>query len=93
MSKRTRRSYTTEFKLEAVRQVRESDKTAAQELGMSKNNILRRWYKEQDKLAAQPPSPETQDEELCRLRSEMANLKEDNEILKKVAAYFAMTSR
>lgn len=95
MSKRVRRSYTTEFKLEAVKQVQSSNKTAAQiarELGMAEN-VLRRWCKEQSKLESLPATEESKDEELRRLRAEVANLKEDNDILKKAAAYFAKESR
>jgi len=56
MSKRIRRRYTKEFKLQAVRQVLETDKTAAEvsrKLGIG-SNLLLRWRKEYDQLEALP---------------------------------------
>jgi len=95
MSKRIRRSYTTEFKLQAVRQVVETDKTAAEvsrEIGIG-DNLLRRWCNEYEQLESLPKTEESKDDEIRRLRSELESLKEDNDILKKAAAYFAKESR
>jgi len=95
MSKRIRRSYTTEFKLQAVRQVLETDKTAAEvsrKLGIG-SNLLLRWCKEHDQLEALPKTEESKEDEIRRLRTELKSLKEDNDILKKAAAYFAKEIR
>lgn len=91
MSKRIRRSYTTEFKLQAARQVLETDKTASEvsrDLGIG-DNLLRRWCKEHEQLESQPKTDESKEDEIRRLRNELKSLKEDNDILKKAAAYFA----
>jgi len=48
MNKRIRKTHPREFKLEAVRQVKDSNKTIAQiasEFGLNEN-VLRRWYRE-----------------------------------------------
>ncbi|MDH5694650.1 MAG: transposase [Gammaproteobacteria bacterium] len=95
MSKRARRSYTTEYKIEAVRQVTETSKTVAQvarELGIHEN-LLRKWVKDKEVIEALPPTQESKDDEIRRLRAELESVREDNEILKKAAAYFAKHSR
>lgn len=95
MKQSNRRSYSKEFKLEVVRQVTGSHKTVAgvsRELGINAN-VVRRWCKEQEVLEALPPTEATKDEEIRRLRTELASVKEDAEILKKAAAYFARNSR
>ena len=95
MQKRIRRNYSKEFKLEAVRRVTESDKTVAEvarELDLHAN-VLRRWCQELTHLESLPPTEPSKDEEIRRLRAELASVKEDNEILKKAAAYFARENR
>ena len=84
----TRRQFSREFKLEAVRLVRErgvSVVQASRDLDIGEN-ILRRWIKE---LAADPGQafpgqgqvrPEQQ--EIDRLRREVAKLKAECDILK-----------
>jgi transposase len=93
-----RRKFSREFKLEAVRLVRERGVTAVQaarDLDLHVN-VLRKWVVE---LAADPGAafpghgqlkPESQ--ELERLRRENAKLKAERDILKKAAAYFARDS-
>jgi transposase len=90
-----RRQFSREFKLEAVRLVRERGVSVAQagrDLDVGEN-VLRRWVRE---LAADPGQafpgqgqmkPEQQ--EIERLRREVAKLKAERDILKKAAAYFA----
>ena len=90
-----RRQFSREFKLEAVRLVKErgvSVVQASRDLDIGEN-ILRRWIKE---LTADPGQafpgqgqvkPEQQ--EIDRLRREVAKLKAERDILKKAAAYFA----
>ena len=88
---RKRRTYTAEFKREAVKLVTEQGykiSEAARNLGVHEN-LLRVW---KQKLAAgNGNEPLTQDErmELARLREENKRLRMEREILKKAAAFFA----
>jgi transposase len=91
MEKRQR--FTAEFKREAIRMVRESGKAVAavaRELGVPRNRLYR-WVATVEKhgAAAFGGSGRRPDDEVGRLRREVARLKEENEILKKAAAYFA----
>ena len=95
MNKRIRRYYSDEFKFHAVCQVQETDKTAAEvalDLDISPS-LLRRWCKDIDSKKPATPRKETLEEEVRRLRGELRSLKEDNDILKKAARYFAKESR
>lgn len=89
MSKRKRRSYTDEFKCDAVRLVTEQGypvSEAARNLGVHEN-LLRSW---KQKVEAEEESL-TEDErmELASLRSENKRLRMERDILKKAAAFFA----
>lgn len=91
MEKRQR--FTAEFKWEAVRQVREGGKQVtvlARELGVPRNRLYK-WVADAEKLGASAfgGSGRKPDDEVGRLRREVERLKEENEILKKAAAYFA----
>ena len=89
--------YPREFKLEAVRLLRQGDKPAARlamELGV-KRTLLYRW---RDEVAASGdaafsgktgPKPSTQSTEIARLKRELAAATEERDILKKAATYFA----
>lgn len=95
MSKRQYRRFTKEFKLEAIRLVEESDKPVTQvarELGIRVNQIYK-WKRQlEEKQAGAFPGKGKQagtDAELAALRRELERVKEENEILKKAAAYFA----
>jgi transposase len=90
-----RRKFSREFKLEAVKLVRErgvSVAQAARDLNVHEN-VLRMWVKEfgSDPVQAFPGhgqiKPEQQ--EIERLRREVTKLKAERDILKKAAAYFA----
>jgi len=91
-----RGSYPKEFKLEAVRLLNAGDKPAAEiarELGI-KRNFLYRWRdqlnakgEEAFKGSGRPKLEEMS--ELSRLRKELKDVKEERDILKKAAAYFA----
>lgn len=90
-----RQKFTPEFKREAVRQLRESGKPAAvvaRELGIPRNRIYK-WASDLDQQGAAAFSgsgrrPVAQDD-VSKLRREIARLEEENLILKKAAAYFA----
>jgi transposase len=85
--------YPPEFGAEAIRLVRSSGKPQAQsarELGLT-TETLRIWRKPADLDAGQRSDGLTTDEqeELRRLRRENRILREEREILKKAAAFFA----
>ena len=93
-----RRKFSREFKLEAVKLVRErgvSVAQAARDLDVHEN-VLRKWVREQtaDPLQAFPGKGQMKPEqfEIDRLRKEVARLKAERDILKKAAAYFARDS-
>lgn len=96
---RTRRYFSREFKVEAVRQALTSKRplaAVARELGLGPD-VLRRW---RDELKARDGAPTddragvtSDDEELRRLRRENAVLREEREILKKATAFFARETR
>ena len=93
-----RRRHGREFKLEAVRLVRERGVTVAQaarDLGIHPNR-LRNWTKafEADPVDAFPGQGRMKPEqlEIERLRREVRKLKAERDILKKAAAYFAKES-
>jgi len=91
------RPYPAEFRSEAVRLVREGGrevKEVAQSLGVSTES-LRLWLKRTDLDAGLRKDGLTSEErkELVRLRRENRNLREDREILKKAAAFFATETR
>lgn len=90
-----RRAFTREFKLEAVRLIRDRGVTAAQasrDLGVHEN-VLRKWVRdfEADPQQAFPGQGQMKPEqlEIERLRREVIKLKAERDILKKAAAYFA----
>ena len=90
-----RRTFSREYKLEAVRLVRDrgvSVAQAARDLGVHEN-VLRKWVKDwqADPRQAFPGQGQMKPEqaELDRLRREVAKLKAERDILKKAAAYFA----
>ncbi len=63
-------------------------KEVAQELGIHVNN-LRRWVKAVEQTDAATPTSAAERAELLRLRKENRILKEELEISKKAAAFFA----
>ena len=97
MAKRKRRAFTTEFKAEAVRLVRDSGKsvpTVAGELDLTET-ALRSWVRQAEVDAGRgAPGALTSEEreELGRLRRETRTLRMEREILKKAAAFFAKES-
>ena len=97
MAKRKRRSFTKEFKAEAVRLCQLGDRTVRQvalDLDLTET-ALREWVKRAEVDAGEgPPGALTtaEREELTRLRRENKRLQMEREILKKAAAFFAKES-
>ena len=95
-----RRAYTLEFKQEAVRLVHERGLSFTQvgrDLGVCKS-VIRAWVQkaEAGELGGSPvapSSPASLEEEIRKLRKENAILREEREILKKAAAFFAKETR
>jgi transposase len=95
---KTRRSFTAEFKAEAVRRIAEQGKSLAEvarELDLGES-MLRAW---KQALAAGGEqafpgkgNPPAQDEEVRRLRAEVKRLTMERDILKKATAFFARES-
>lgn len=91
------KTYTREFKVEAVKLMTESDRPSAEiatELGVRRNQL----YKWKEQLSAQGEAafsgksgrkPKSQQSEMAKLQKENDRLREEVEILKKAAAYFA----
>ncbi len=93
-----RRKFTREFKLEAVRLIKErgvSYAQAEQDLDVHQSQ-LRSWVKAlaDDPAQAFPGQGQMKPEqaEIARLRREVTKLKAERDILKKAAAYFAKES-
>lgn len=91
----TRRQFSCEFKREAVHLVVDravSFAQAARDLDLHQT-VLRRWVQQyRDRPEAAFPGKgqlAPADEEVRRLRREVARLKAERDILKKAAAYFA----
>lgn len=90
------KTYTQEFKREAVQMMNDSDRSPteiAMQLGIRRNQLYK--WKEQMATKGDVPSakrgrPRKEDQsETTTLRQEVKRLREENEILKKAAAYFA----
>jgi len=91
--KRTRRRFTTEFKAETVKLVKQSNRTmadVAMELGISAKSVGE-WVR----LSEESGYSISEDEriELRRLRKENRELRMEKEILAKATAFFAKESR
>ena len=103
MKSKPRRTFSREFKIEAVRAIRDEHKSVSQvarELEVTRQ-LLRTWCKQVEGRDGAPidevfpgkgnlAGPE---DEIRRLRRENAQLREEREILKKAAAFFAKESR
>ena len=92
----SRKRYTSEFKMEAVKQVTErgySAKDVADRLGVSVKSIYD-WKAQlvgEENDTRKLEKQELQ-KELVRLQVELRRVTEERDILKKAAAYFAKTS-
>ncbi len=95
MSKRAYKTYSKEFKVEAVRLAAESDKPVTQvarELGLRVNQIYK-WRKQleekQDRAFSGKRATKDKDTEIRCLKKALAASQEENEFLKKTAVFFA----
>ena len=94
-----RRGFSREFKVEAVRQVLEEGRSVAavaRDLEISRN-LLYRWKRqlEEDSSEAFPGHGrmKPEQEELRRLRRELATAREERDFLKQAIAFFAKESK
>jgi transposase len=97
MERKDYKRYSREFKLEAVRLASLGEKPKAQiarDLGIRVNQ-LRKWrldFELEDRTGA-PKLATTAEDDMRGLRRENARLREEIELLKKAAIYFARGSR
>lgn len=97
LKRRPRRQFDSDFKAQAVRLVLEEGQSAgsvARDLDLTET-ALRRWVNQAGADRTQGRTGLTTDEreELARLRKENRILREEREILKKAAAFFAKEQR
>ncbi len=91
---RTSSAYPPEFRREAIRLVRASVEEhpipgIAQEIGVS-DGTLRNWVNQDEIDSGEREGLKTEEkEELRRLRREVKTLRQEKEILRKAAAFFA----
>lgn len=98
--RRPYKSYPEAFKLEALRLLESSGRPAseiARELGIRRNQLYK-WKEQMSQkgkvASAKRGRPKKEEQsEVASLRQELKRLKEENEILKKAAAYFARESK
>jgi transposase len=92
MAPRPRRSFSAEFKAETVELIRSSGKAVGQvcrDLDLTETAV-RRWVQQAEIDAGKRPGLTTAERaELAELRRENRVLREEREILKKAAAFFA----
>jgi transposase-like protein len=100
-ARRHRRSFSPEFKREAVRLLEERRKlgVSVTQVGRELNirpDVLRRWTREAGgslASAAAQANGGSADDEVRRLRRENETLRQERDFLKKAAAFFAKESR
>lgn len=92
--RKTRRQYSDEYKSEAVRLLVDSGKPVSQiarELGVSAN-VLHRWAREERAVQSAGKTrvgAKAEQEEILRLRRELAWVTQERDFLKRAAAFFA----
>jgi transposase len=90
----TRKKYDEDFKKRAVRMSYSSERTVtavAESLGVT-SNMIYRWRKKYTPEGEKTHLAQQQDE-LSELRKRVAELEEENYILKKASAFFAKNQR
>ena len=99
MTRKDRKRYSKEFKMQAVQRSYDSGKPVtevARELDISVHHLYR-WRDQVHKIGTNAfpghhgqKSPNPEKNELNRLRKEVADLKEERDILKKTLVFFAV---
>jgi len=94
---RKRKTYTSEFKEEVLELLSQPDQTVAgvaRDLGLS-SSMVNRWRKEKRELGRQAFVGQgvTRDEELTRLKRELAKVTKERDFLRSAAAYFAKEAK
>jgi transposase len=92
-ARRTRRSFTDDYKAGAIRLVLDEGKTvaaAARDLGLTESS-LRNWVEQAraDRTNGRTGLTTAEREELMRLRKDVRELRMERDVLKKAAAFFA----
>jgi len=95
--KRSHRRYSPEFKREAIKRACEegmTDAAVCEELGISTRQF-RRWRDELHLLGEDtfPGGGRTRDDEVTRLKRELAKEKQERDFLKEAAVFFAKESK
>jgi transposase len=94
--RRRRRAFTAEFKAEVVALVRKGDRTVptlCREMDLTETAV-RRWVEQVAVDAGEHAGLTTEErEELRRLRRENRILRDERDILKRAATFFAMETR
>jgi len=93
----SRRTFTKEFKREAVALAESSGQTVrqvAKDLGIGES-LLQRWRRQirSEGAAAFPGVGNARDEEVARLKCELAQVKRERDLLRDAAAFFAKESK
>ena len=94
----SRRKYSREYKIEAVRLANSSGvtlKQIGQELGINAN-MLSKWRREFQKEGGQtafPSKGNPRDEEVAALKRELTRVKKERDFLKQAATFFARESK
>jgi transposase len=97
MGVKGRRTYSEQFKADAIKLATESGKTVrqvARDLELDPGS-LHTWIRQRGKRAgdAAQSAGETLEEEVRRLRRDLANVTDERDFLKKATAYFAKESK
>src|SRR5262245_59243245 len=97
-SRRERRTFSDQFKREAMRLVEErrARGVSLEQIGRELDihpNLLRLWARQQAAAGSAPAAPETPEQELRRLRREVERLRQERDFAKKAAAFFMKESR
>ena len=93
-----RKRYSAEFKRQALRRADEpgvTDALVCQELGISTRQ-MRRWrdaVQEHGEEKAFPGHGKSRDDEITRLKRELAKVTEERDFLREAARYFAKESK
>ena len=94
-----RRRYPKEFKIAAVRQIEETGRDVrdiAFDLGLHHNTLYRWWLELReagDEALAGKGQAGDSDDEVRRLKRELARVREERDILKKAVTFFAKESK